>query len=142
MSSGSARSGLATRTLCATSGATHSALVTSRRVRSRLAWLPLLGLWALAACGPEVGVAAPPPSATATGTGGPVTTAPTTTAPATTGATTGAPVKATPSPSASAAPRSFTVVGSGDVLLHGLLWTQGANDARALGQSGYDFVPL
>jgi poly-gamma-glutamate capsule biosynthesis protein CapA/YwtB (metallophosphatase superfamily) len=103
--------------------------------------LAVLGLWTLAACGPEVGVAAPSPSASATG--GPVTTAPATTAPVTTAATTSPPAVATASPSATTvAPRSFTVVGSGDILLHGLLWTQGANDAHALGQSGYDFVPL
>jgi poly-gamma-glutamate synthesis protein (capsule biosynthesis protein) len=39
-------------------------------------------------------------------------------------------------------PRTFTVVGSGDVLLHSLLWRQGQRDAAAAGQSGYNFVPL
>src|SRR6185369_1397295 len=76
----------------------------------------------------------------------PVTTAPATTAPVTTPPSTSgsasASASASPSPSASPAPRSFTVVGSGDILLHGLLWAQGANDARAMGQTGYDFVPL
>ncbi|WP_230686464.1 CapA family protein [Catellatospora vulcania] len=36
-------------------------------------------------------------------------------------------------------PRSFTVVGSGDVLLHGGLWRQAQRDA---GGRGYDFAPL
>ena len=105
--------------------------------------LPLLGLFAVTACGPEVGVAAPSTSAatTAPATTAPATTSPVTT-PATSAPTTGDPTSAAPSPSASASPRSFTVVGSGDILLHGLLWAQGAADAHALGQGGYDFVPL
>ena len=105
--------------------------------------LPLLGLFAVTACGPEVGVAAPSTSAatTAPATAAPATTSPVTT-PATSAPTTGDPTSAAPSPSASTAPRSFTVVGSGDILLHGLLWAQGAADAHALGQGGYDFVPL
>jgi poly-gamma-glutamate capsule biosynthesis protein CapA/YwtB (metallophosphatase superfamily) len=40
------------------------------------------------------------------------------------------------------APRTFTVVGSGDVLLHELTWTQAARDAAAEGRTGFDFAPL
>lgn len=39
-------------------------------------------------------------------------------------------------------PRQFTVVGSGDVLLHSGLWHQAARDAQAAGRSGYDFRPM
>lgn len=39
-------------------------------------------------------------------------------------------------------PRAFTVVGSGDVLLHDALWTQAQRDAATQGRSGYDFSPL
>jgi len=38
--------------------------------------------------------------------------------------------------------RRFTVVMSGDVLLHNTLWTQAQRDAQAAGQEGYDFRPL
>jgi poly-gamma-glutamate synthesis protein (capsule biosynthesis protein) len=54
-------------------------------------------------------------------------------------------IDAQPSPEQTAppwTPRTFTVVGSGDVLLHSLLWRQGQRDAAAAGESGYDFVPL
>lgn len=48
-----------------------------------------------------------------------------------------------PSPRATGwTPRRFTVVGSGDVLLHPGLWRQAERDARAAGQSGYDFRPM
>jgi poly-gamma-glutamate capsule biosynthesis protein CapA/YwtB (metallophosphatase superfamily) len=52
----------------------------------------------------------------------------------------------TPTPSASpsptTAPRQFTVLGAGDVLLHSPFWSQAANVARSKGESGYDFEPL
>ena len=38
--------------------------------------------------------------------------------------------------------RRFTLVMSGDVLLHGTLWTQARRDAQAAGHEGYDFRPL
>jgi poly-gamma-glutamate synthesis protein (capsule biosynthesis protein) len=39
-------------------------------------------------------------------------------------------------------PRTFTVVGSGDVLLHDGLWRQASVDAAANGRAGYDFSPI
>ena len=39
-------------------------------------------------------------------------------------------------------PRSFTLVATGDVLLHDPLWAQAEADARASGRSGRDFRPL
>ena len=79
----------------------------------------------VAGCGPDIDAAAPSTPASSTPTQAP------------------SPSPSTgPGPSPGAAPRSFTVVGSGDVLLHSALWAQGANDAHALGQTGYDFVPL
>lgn len=48
-----------------------------------------------------------------------------------------------PTPSAPAwVPRSFTLLASGDVLLHAALWRQAAADARAAGHHGFDFAPL
>jgi poly-gamma-glutamate capsule biosynthesis protein CapA/YwtB (metallophosphatase superfamily) len=56
-----------------------------------------------------------------------------------------------PTPKAAAAPidvfappppRTFTVVGSGDVLLHDQLWTQASRDAAAQGRTGMDFGPI
>lgn len=44
-----------------------------------------------------------------------------------------------PTPGGTFVPRTFTVVGSGDVLLHGGLWRQAQRDA---GGRGYDFAPL
>jgi len=41
-----------------------------------------------------------------------------------------------------AAARTFTVIGAGDILLHSALWSQAARDARDAGQSGRDFNPL
>jgi len=40
------------------------------------------------------------------------------------------------------APRSFTLVAAGDVLLHPPLWEQAAADAVAAGAGGHDFRPL
>ena len=109
-----------------------------RGVRTALA---LLALTAAAACEPEAGLAAPPTSA---GTGTTTNAGPAAPPPATswTAPPTGTPTSTTPSTTPATAPRSFTVVGSGDILLHSALWAQGANDARALHESGYDFVPL
>jgi poly-gamma-glutamate synthesis protein (capsule biosynthesis protein) len=45
-------------------------------------------------------------------------------------------------PPATPAPRSFTVVASGDVLLHTPLWDQARQDAAAAGEPGYDFGPM
>jgi hypothetical protein len=39
-------------------------------------------------------------------------------------------------------PRSFTLVATGDVLLHAPLWEQARADAAALGGSGHDFAPM
>lgn len=39
-------------------------------------------------------------------------------------------------------PRTFTLLGAGDILLHPGLWAQGRRDARARGRTGYDFDPL
>lgn len=43
------------------------------------------------------------------------------------------------SPAPPFVPRHFTVLAAGDVLLHPGLWAQAAQDARALGRTGYDF---
>ncbi|MGC9665542.1 CapA family protein [Planosporangium sp. 12N6] len=48
----------------------------------------------------------------------------------------------TPPAGTSPAPRTLTVLGAGDVLLHPPLWEQAAADARAQGRSGYDFAPV
>ncbi|HEY3630338.1 MAG TPA: CapA family protein [Jatrophihabitantaceae bacterium] len=39
-------------------------------------------------------------------------------------------------------PRTVTVIGSGDVLVHPPVWDQAAADAHAEGKSGYDFGPI
>jgi capsule synthesis protein PGA_cap len=39
-------------------------------------------------------------------------------------------------------PRTVTIIGSGDVLIHPPVWEQAAADARAEGRSGYDFAPI
>ncbi len=39
-------------------------------------------------------------------------------------------------------PREFTVVASGDVLLHDSLWDQARSDARAAGRTDYEFGPM
>jgi len=48
---------------------------------------------------------------------------------------------ASPSPSPSG-PRTLTLVGAGDILVHPPVWQQAAADARAAGRSGYDFFPM
>jgi hypothetical protein len=40
------------------------------------------------------------------------------------------------------APRTVTVIGSGDVLIHPPVWEQAAADARSEGKTGYDFSPI
>jgi len=47
----------------------------------------------------------------------------------------------TPAPT-KAAPRTVTVLGSGDVLIHPPLWEQAHADAVAAGRAGYDFGPM
>jgi poly-gamma-glutamate synthesis protein (capsule biosynthesis protein) len=49
---------------------------------------------------------------------------------------------ATGSPARPASRRTATVLGSGDVLIHPPLWQQAHADARAEGDSGYDFGPM
>jgi len=44
--------------------------------------------------------------------------------------------------SAPPAPRTVSVLGSGDVLIHPPLWQQAAADAQAEGRTGYDFGPI
>lgn len=46
---------------------------------------------------------------------------------------------ARPTPSG---PRTLTVVGAGDVLIHPPVWKQARADARAAGRSGLDFAPI
>lgn len=57
---------------------------------------------------------------------------------ATRGAPAGAAVPGRSAP-AHGGPRTITILGAGDVLLHPPLWAQAAADARAAGTSGYDF---
>jgi poly-gamma-glutamate capsule biosynthesis protein CapA/YwtB (metallophosphatase superfamily) len=45
-------------------------------------------------------------------------------------------------PSAPAAPRQFTVLGAGDILLHTQLWKVGRADAEAAQKKGYYFDPI
>jgi Bacterial capsule synthesis protein PGA_cap len=40
------------------------------------------------------------------------------------------------------APRTVTIIGSGDVLIHPPVWEQAAADARSDGMTGYDFGPM
>jgi poly-gamma-glutamate capsule biosynthesis protein CapA/YwtB (metallophosphatase superfamily) len=47
-----------------------------------------------------------------------------------------------PASAARVGPRTLTVLGAGDVLLHPPLWKQAAAAARAQGRSGYDFGPV
>jgi hypothetical protein len=48
----------------------------------------------------------------------------------------------TPSSTAGSGPRTFTVVMSGDVLLHEGLWATASNDAQLEGRKGMDFRPM
>lgn len=54
----------------------------------------------------------------------------------------GAAEQATTTTTAPPPPRSFTLVATGDVLLHTPLWEQAAADSAAAGRPGYDFRPL
>ena len=47
-----------------------------------------------------------------------------------------------PAPSTTLPPRTFTLVATGDVLLHPALWDQARADAAASGRSGHDFGPM
>jgi poly-gamma-glutamate synthesis protein (capsule biosynthesis protein) len=50
---------------------------------------------------------------------------------------------ATPSPGSTGfVPRTFTVLGAGDILLHSGLWRQGLADAAAAGKKGFYFDPI
>jgi poly-gamma-glutamate capsule biosynthesis protein CapA/YwtB (metallophosphatase superfamily) len=62
-------------------------------------------------------------------------------APATSTAAPGRPATTSAAPK-KAGPRTVTVLGSGDVLIHPPLWQQAHADALAEGQTGYDFGPI
>jgi poly-gamma-glutamate capsule biosynthesis protein CapA/YwtB (metallophosphatase superfamily) len=70
----------------------------------------------------------------------PLSSAPLSSAPLTDATTPSAPPSL--AASASGAPRQFTVLGAGDILLHSGLWAQARKDAAAAGKSGYYFDPL
>ena len=78
---------------------------------------------------PGDGRAAPGPSPAVTASAGPAATSPTP-------SPTDAPTTAT------TIPREFTLVATGDVLLHQPLWDQARADAAAAGGAGHDFRPL
>jgi hypothetical protein len=67
-------------------------------------------------------------------------------APPSTHATSSAPSRtphtATSGPAKTTGPRTATILGSGDVLIHPPLWQQAHADARAEGRRGYDFGPM
>jgi poly-gamma-glutamate synthesis protein (capsule biosynthesis protein) len=67
---------------------------------------------------------------------------PSTVAAAPTPSTTAAGPRAGPAMPTPTAPESFTLVATGDVLLHPRLWEQAHADAVAAGGDGYDFGPL
>jgi sugar phosphate isomerase/epimerase len=48
----------------------------------------------------------------------------------------------TPSTTPAAGPRTVTILGTGDVLIHPQLWEQAQADAKAEGKTGYDFLPM
>jgi hypothetical protein len=54
---------------------------------------------------------------------------------------TGASAVASPS-AAAAVPRTVTILGAGDVLVHPQVWEQARADARAAGRAGFDFFPM
>jgi hypothetical protein len=65
------------------------------------------------------------------------------TRPAATPAVSAAPASsAATAPSAEAGPRTITILGAGDELLHPQVWAQGHADAEAAGRSGYYFDPI
>lgn len=47
-----------------------------------------------------------------------------------------------PTTTTTAPPRTFTLVATGDVLLHTALWDQASEDAAASGRPGHDFRPM
>jgi hypothetical protein len=47
-----------------------------------------------------------------------------------------------PTSSSPSGPRTVTVLGAGDVLIHPEVWQQAAADARAAGKTGFDFSPM
>jgi hypothetical protein len=88
--------------------------------------------------GGEAGLAGAP-------TGTPAaSTSPAGSAPATEAATPSPPAGGSGSPSISnqSAPGTFTVVATGDVLLHPPLWAQAQRDARRTGRGTMDFAPM
>jgi poly-gamma-glutamate synthesis protein (capsule biosynthesis protein) len=54
----------------------------------------------------------------------------------------GSTTTASPASSTTPPPRTFTLVATGDVLLHPALWDQARADAAASGRSGHDFGPM
>jgi poly-gamma-glutamate capsule biosynthesis protein CapA/YwtB (metallophosphatase superfamily) len=62
--------------------------------------------------------------------------------PTTTPTTNPTPTTTASPPATAPPPRSFTLVATGDVLLHGTLWAQAEADAAAAGKPGFDFRPL
>jgi hypothetical protein len=86
----------------------------------------LVGLVTLTGCSPDGGTA--PPATTS------ATTTPTTSASAT-------PAPTTPAETTTPA-HSFTLVATGDVLLHPGLWTQARQDAKLTGHGPMDFAPM
>jgi len=66
---------------------------------------------------------------------------PTTTSPGTKPPSTAATASA-PATQPAPRPRTVTILGSGDVLIHPQLWEQAHADARAAGRHGYDFGPM
>ena len=70
------------------------------------------------------------------------TTIDTITLPADAGATRAHPAATHTAGHPAAGPRTATILGSGDVLIHPPLWQQAHADAKAEGSSGYDFGPM
>jgi hypothetical protein len=106
----------------------------SRRLRASRVTLIVLAAVSISGCGHShrPGSAAAPDGTSASVAGGQVNT------PA------GRPATRSSAASASAGqrPRSVTILGSGDVLIHPPLWEQAAADAKAAGRTGYDFGPI
>ena len=82
------------------------------------------------------------PACTATHNGTPsARTGPTSNSPATSSSAASTP-KSQSSSSPAAGPRTVTILGTGDVLIHPQLWEQAQADATAEGKTGYDFLPM
>ncbi|MDQ3484853.1 MAG: CapA family protein [Actinomycetota bacterium] len=105
-----------------------------RQTRAVIVWVAAAGLAAgcTASTSPDADPARPGTSAAAspTGTGGPAPTSPANNEPTST--------EQTESPE----PRTFTVVMSGDMLLHEGLWETAQDDAQRTGRGEMDFRPL